>query len=312
MNYLVTGAAGFIGAALSKKFIEAGHNVVTIDNLSTGFEENIPKGVEFIKGDTFSSAIISKLYEYKFDAIYHLAGQSGGVTCWSDPLYDMNSNIASTLMLLNYARETGCKTFVYASSMSVYGDENPCPVREDDKLKPKSFYAVGKMASENYMRIYSEEYGLKCTALRLNNVYGPGQNMKNLKQGMASIFLAYALRDKHIVVLGDKNRYRDFVYIDDVVNAFILAGNGHEDELFNVYTVATNTKTTCEELINIIKKHLPFDVTVEYKGKTQGDQFGIFCSYEKICNSLGFKPKVSLETGMKRMIDWAVKDMEEI
>ena len=304
-NYLVTGAAGFIGAALAKRLIEEGHQVVTIDNLSTGIRENIPEGVVFIEGNTHDSEIIEKLYEYKFDGIYHIAGQSGGVTCWDDPIYDMNANITATLLLLDYARKSGCNRFVYASSMSVYGDENPCPVREDDNLKPKTFYAVGKLASENYMRIYSEEYGLKCTALRFNNTYGPGQNMENLRQGMVSIFLAYALKDHHIPVMGDKNRYRDFVYIDDQVNACIMALNGEEKDLFNVYTTATNRKTTCEQLINMMKAYLPFEVTVEYKGRTQGDQYGIFCSYEKIYNALGWEPKVKLEDGLKIMVDWA-------
>ena len=306
MNYLVTGAAGFIGSALAKRLVDEGNNVVTVDNLSTGFKENIPEGVTFFEGDTYDAKIIEKLNDYKFDAIYHIAGQSGGVTCWEDPIYDMNSNITSTLMLLDYAVKTDCKTFVYASSMSVYGDENPCPVREGDNIKPKTFYAVGKLASEHYMRIYSEYYGIKCTALRFNNVYGPGQNMENLRQGMVSIFLAYAIKDKHIPVLGAKNRYRDFVYIDDTVDACIMAANGKEKELFNVYTTATNRKTTCEQLIEIIKSNLPFDITVEYKGSTKGDQFGIFCSYEKIYNALGWEPKVSLEEGMKIMTEWAL------
>lgn len=306
MNYLVTGAAGFIGAALAKRLVSEGNNVVTVDNLSTGYVENIPEGVTFIKGDTYDTEIINRLKEYKFDAIFHIAGQSGGVTCWDDPLYDMNSNITATLMLLEYAKDTGCKTFVYASSMSVYGDENPCPVREGDELRPKTFYAVGKIASEQYMRIYSQEYGIKCTALRFNNTYGPGQNMENLRQGMVSIYLAYALKDRHIPVMGAKNRFRDFVYIDDQVEACILAANGKEKELFNVYTTATNRKTTCEQLVELIRSNLPFDITVKYKGSTKGDQFGIYCSYEKIYNALGWEPKVSLEEGLKIMVDWAM------
>lgn len=306
MNYLVTGAAGFIGAALAKRLVSEGNNVVTVDNLSTGYVENIPDGVTFIKGDTYDTETINQLKEYKFDAIFHIAGQSGGVTCWDNPLYDMNSNITATLLLLEYAKDTGCKTFVYASSMSVYGDENPCPVREGDELKPKTFYAVGKIASEQYMRIYSQEYGIKCTALRFNNTYGPGQNMANLRQGMVSIYLAYALKDRHIPVMGAKNRFRDFVYIDDQVEACILAANGKERELFNVYTTATNRKTTCEQLVEMIRRNLPFDITVKYEGSTKGDQFGIYCSYEKIYNALGWEPKVKLEDGLKIMIDWAM------
>lgn len=310
-NYLVTGAAGFIGAELAKRLIDEGHNVVTIDNLSTGKKEHIPSGVTFIEGNTYDLQVIERLHNQKFDVIFHLAGQSGGVTCWDDPVYDLNANVTSTLMLLEYAKRTGCKTFIYASTMSVYGDENPCPVKEDDNIKPKSFYAVGKNASEHYMRIYSDEYGIKCTALRLNNTYGPGQNMDNLLQGMVSIFLAQAINDHHIVVMGDKKRYRDFVYVEDTVNAFILAAEGKEESLYNYYTVATNRKTTCEQVVDQIKSLLPYDVTVEYKGKTQGDQFGIFCSYEKIYNALGWEPKVCFEDGLSTMVEWARAEMEK-
>lgn len=309
-SYLVTGAAGFIGAEIARKLIDRGDSVVTIDNLSTGLEEHIPDGVEFIFGNTYDPEVIDKLHGRKFDAIYHIAGQSGGVTCWEDPIYDLNSNVTSTLLLLDYARKYSCPKFIYASTMSVYGDENPCPVREDDNIKPKSFYAVGKNASEHYMRIYSSEYGIKCTALRLNNTYGPGQNMKNLMQGMVSIFLAHAITNHHIQVMGDKNRYRDFVYIDDTVRAFLLAENGNENDLYNYYTVCTNRKTRCSRIVDLIQEYLPYDVTVEYKGKTKGDQFGIFCSYEKIYNSLGWEPEVKLEDGLKTMVDWARKEME--
>lgn len=310
MRYLVTGAAGFIGAALAERLISEGHEVVTIDNLSSGYEEHIPQGVIFIKGDTFDASVIGKLYDYKFEAIYHIAGQSGGVTCWDDPIYDLNSNTASTLLLLDYARKTGCKKFIYASSMSVYGDENECPVSEDSQLNPKTFYAVGKIASENYMKIYSKEYGIKCTALRFNNTYGPGQNLKNLRQGMVSIFVAQALFNHHIAVMGDKERFRDFVYIDDQVDACIKAERGKEIELFNVYTTATNRKTTCETLVNMIIEELQGeDITVEYAGHTRGDQFGIYCSYDKINNALGWEPKICLEDGLKCMIEWAKEQL---
>ena len=116
-------------------------------------------------------------------------------------------------------KKTGCKEFIFASSMSTYGDHDPSLVSETTPTVPKSFYAVGKLASENYMRIYSDMYGIKCTALRFFNVFGIGQNMDNLKQGMASIYLAMAIRNQHITIKGSKDRFRDFVYIDDIVNA---------------------------------------------------------------------------------------------
>lgn len=304
---LVTGAAGFIGAEIAKELINEGRSVVTIDNLSTGTEEHIPQGVIFIKGDTFNEEVIRKLEKYEVDHIYHIAGQSGGITSYDDPIYDMESNIKSTLLLLDYAVKHKCKSFVYASSMSVYGDENLCPVPETATIKPKTFYAIGKMASENYMRIYAEQFGLKCTALRFCNVYGPGQNLKNLRQGMVSIFIAQAIENQHIHVMGSKDRFRDFVYIDDVVRACILASKGQEKEIFNVYNIATNIKTSVEELIALIAKEIPFEVSVEYKGNTPGDQYGIYCTNTLIYENLGWKPENSLQEGIVRMVEWALK-----
>ncbi len=306
-NYLVTGAAGFIAAHLAKTLIEQGHTVTTIDNLSTGFVENIPEGCRFIEGNDYEDEVLAKLNNEYFDAIFHIAGQSGGVTSFDDPVYDMNSNITSTLKLLDYAQKTGCKRFVYASSMSVYGDENPCPVYETSDLKPKTFYAVGKLASEHYMRLYSSFFGIRCTALRFNNTYGPGQNMQNLRQGMVSIFIAQAVKNHHIHVMGDKNRFRDFVHVSDNVRACIMAANGNEESLYNEYNVATNIKHTCEQLVTAIQNALPYEVTVEYNGSTPGDQYGIYCDYSKIEKNLGWKPTVQFDEGIAAMVDWATK-----
>lgn len=305
-TYLITGAAGFIGAALAKRLIDQGNKVVTIDNLSTGFESNIPKGVEFIKGNCQDESIISKLKNYTFDTIFHIAGQSSGEISFDNPVYDLQTNTQSTLLLLKYAREKGCKNFIYASSMSVYGDQPDRPISEQDKPIPKSFYGVGKLASENYMRIY-QQYGINCTSLRLFNVYGPGQNMENLRQGMVSIFLAQALDNNHIHVKGSKERFRDFVFIDDVVDSFIAAEN-KEHFKFDILNISTGTKTTVEELIKRIAGNLPNKPSVEFKGSTPGDQFGIVGSIKLANEILNWEPKYQLNAGISKMVKWALKN----
>lgn len=306
---LVTGGAGFIGAEIARTLLRQGHRVVTIDNLSTGSKEHIPENVIFIKGNTFDKEVLGKLGKYNIENIYHMAGQSGGITSYDDPVYDMDSNIKSTLLLLDYAVEHRCRSFIYASSMAVYGDGNDCPIIERTaNIKPNTFYGIGKMASENYMRIYAEQFGVKCTALRFCNVYGPGQNMENLRQGMVSIFMSQAIKDKHIHVMGSKKRFRDFVYIDDVVKACIMAANGREKNKFNVYSVATSKKTTVGELVGLIQEVIPFKVSVEYKGSTPGDQFGIYCSYDLIRTNLGWVPETNLQTGLAKMSEWALEN----
>jgi len=298
-EYLVTGGAGFIGSCLTKRLVQNGNKVTIIDNLSTGFESNIPNNVDFIQGDCQDKKIYKGLNK-KFDAIYHLAGQSSGEISFDDPIYDLQTNTQSTLLLLKYSLDTGCNRFLYASSMSVYGDHPDFPIEENMICKPKSFYGVGKVASEYYMNIY-QKLGIITTSLRMFNVYGPGQNMDNLRQGMVSIFLAMAMNNKHIVVKGNTDRFRDFIYIDDIIDALIISENN--PNAFNkVFNLATGIKTTVDTLLNNLKELLPYDVSIEIKGNTPGDQFGIYGDIEEIKKALDWNPKYSLELGLKEMI----------
>jgi UDP-glucose 4-epimerase len=299
---LVTGAAGFIGAAVTRKLRENGNGVITVDNLSTGFRQSIPNGVEFIQGDCQDARIIDRLAEVKFDAIFHIAGQSSGEVSYDDPVYDLQTNTQSTLLLLDLARKTGCKKFIYASSMSVYGRQPDMPVTEDADCFPQSFYAVGKLASEHYLRIY-QQFGISAVSLRLFNVYGPGQNMTNLRQGMLSIYLAQALKNKHILVKGSPDRYRDLVYIDDVVNSFLAVAE-KDTGSFCVYNVGTGIRTTVRKLIEKIQKALSFEVKVEFTGSTPGDLFGIYADVAKIKRDLNWSSECNLDEGLASMIAW--------
>lgn len=304
---LVTGAAGFIGSFVARALLEQGHKVVTIDNLSTGKREVVPEGCVFIEGDDFDDSIIKQLEAYKFDSIIHIAGQSSGEISFEKPVYDLQTNAQSTLMLLNYAKNTGCKEFIFASSMSVYGDKEDPLVSEQTFPTPKSFYAVGKLASENYMRIYSQMYGIKCTALRFFNVFGAGQNMDNLKQGMASIYLALAIRNHHITVKGSGDRFRDFVYIDDVVSSVLKSMNRAKGSMFEIYNVSNRRQIHVKDIVAYIEENLPYKVTHEYIEGTPGDQNGVYGVNDKIKVDLGWEGKVSFEEGMQRMINWALK-----
>ncbi len=303
-SYLVTGAAGFIGSAVAEKLINQGNQVVTIDNLSTGKESNIPHGCEFICGNDYDMDIIDALDKYNFSAIIHIAGQSSGEVSFEHPVYDLQTNTQSTLMLLDYAKRKGIKKFIYASSMSVYGDSDIEFVDEETVPCPKSFYAVGKLASEHYMRIYSI-YGIQCTALRFFNVYGIGQNMDNLKQGMASIYLAMALNNKEITVKGAKDRFRDFVYIDDVVDSVLAALHRTTGEQFEIFNVSTGVKHTVEQVIYHICSHLPYEIKVNYVDGTPGDQKGVYGNNNKLCNNLNWNPNYNFDIGIKKMIEWA-------
>lgn len=301
--FLVTGAAGFIGSALAKRLLKDGNDVVTIDNLTTGYVSAIPDGIKFIKGNCQDEKIIKSLEAYKFDAIYHIAGQSSGEISYDDPVYDLQSNTQSTLLLLKYAIKNECRKFIYASSMSVYGAQPDTNISESSLTQPESLYGVGKLASEHYLRLY-QKYGIDTFSLRLFNVYGPGQNMENLRQGMVSIYLAQALKNKHILVKGSADRYRDLVYIDDVVDAFVRCLEYRFNEA-KIYNVGTGVRTTVKTLIESIQGGLPEKVSVEYRGNTPGDIFGIYADIDKINKELAWKPKYNVQQGLENMINWA-------
>lgn len=302
---LITGAAGFIGSKVAQKFIELGNETITIDNLSTGKKENIPKETILLQGSCGDPDVIKQLESYTLEGIIHIAGQSSGEVSFENPAYDLESNTMSTVLLLDFARRKGIKRFVFASTMSVYGDATTLPVTENSALNPKSFYACGKLASESYLNIYSKN-NIECIGLRLFNVYGPGQNLDNLQQGMLSIFLAQALKSSSIVVKGSSNRFRDFVYIDDVVEAFRLLYFSTYSG-FKLYNICSGKPTKVIDLVNNILEKLEIDIPVIYEGNTPGDQFGIYGSSKALFRDHGWEPTISFDKGLEETVKWAKK-----
>jgi len=302
-NILLTGVAGFIGSKIAESLIQQGHSIAGIDNLKTGHIENVPEGVNFVIGDCADPEIFNKkrLSDIHFDTIIHFAGQSSGEISFDDPVQDLSDNCISTLNLLKLARNISCKNFIFASSMSVYGDAQSDLVNEAHSTRPLSMYAVGKLASENYLKIY-EQYGISSVSLRLFNTYGPGQNMSNLRQGMVSIYLAQAIENKNILVKGSPDRFRDFIYIDDVTKIVSYFVN-NEINGSEVYNVCTAMKTKVSTLIDVIKHVLNNDlIDVEFTGSTPGDQFGIIGDNSKLLKKLGNIKFVNIADGMQKFV----------
>jgi len=304
---LVTGGAGFIGSHLCRRLLQEGWVVDVLDNLSTGFRGNIPEGAGFVFGDVSKDEFLNLLPRDDYDAIFHLAAQSSGEISFEDPSYDLKTNCHSTLLLLSWSLQHGIRRFIYTSSMSVYGDQDSQPVKEEFTPKPKSFYGVGKLASESYVNIYSH-MGLETTSLRLFNVYGPGQNMENLKQGMVSIYMAYILKGQEIIVKGSPDRYRDFVYIDDVIECYMRC-LAHPSAYGKTYNVGSGVKTTVRDLVRaelLAFGHDPDRYPIRYESNTPGDTFGIYADITKIRNEVGWTAETSLEAGLSRMSQWAL------
>jgi len=297
---LITGVAGFIGSQVAKRFIREGYEVIGVDDLSSGSVSNIPKGIEFIRSDLSEKTTIVKLPK-DCRKILHLAGQSSGEISFDDPEIDLKKNTISTLNLIRYGLDNDVERIVYASSMSIYGQVAAGPVSEAQKPSPLSCYGVGKLATETYLDVYKNQ--LPFVALRMFNVYGPGQDLSNLKQGMVSIYVAQALATGRIEVKGSLTRFRDFIYIDDVVEAWFRAGT-YTSALGKRLNVGTGRKTTVAELLHRVCSLMPGS-THFVTNHTPGDQTGIFADVAEINNCLGMYDFTLLENGLPKLIDWA-------
>jgi len=297
---LITGVAGFIGSKIAEKALEKGFEVIGIDDLSSGKKEQIPTGLEFYAYDLSDKNLVHQL-PAKVDYILHLAGQSSGEISFDNPISDLEKNTHSTLNLIQFGIKNKVKKILYASSMSVYGAVKDVPISEQQEALPLSCYGVGKRASEQYLSIFGDQ--LPYISYRMFNVYGPGQDLTNMRQGMVSIFLSQALQSNAILVKGSLDRFRDFIYIDDVVDCWL---KGIElTELKNLtVNLGTGERTEVGDLVNEISRH--FDqpsLTVE--GSTPGDQFGIYADTSLLKESFQIDQLTSLKEGMKCFADWA-------
>lgn len=303
MKILITGVAGFIGGRLAEEALARGYDVVGVDDLSQGHENNIPKGCSFIKGDLKDQDFVKNIPK-DCEIILHLAGQSSGEVSFDNPISDLEKNTISTLNLIQYGILNRVKKIIYASSMSVYGATEDRAIDELYACTPLSCYGAGKLAAEQYLRIYQDQ--VPYTIFRMFNVYGPGQDMNNLRQGMVSIYLAHILRDGHIPIKGGMERFRDFIYIDDVVNVWLKS---IEDDHFKnqCFNLGTGVKTTVFELLQKIKRLLP-GFTWEELENTPGDQFGIYADTRKIQALLENCQFISLNEGLLEFVEWLKKN----
>jgi len=306
MRTLVTGVAGFIGSHVAQRLLADGHAVFGVDDFSNGRPENVPEGVEFLRRDLSNSRVIDEL-PGQVDVILHLAGQASGEKSFDDPLRDLICNVDSTINLIRYGILRKARRLIYASSMSVYGAAPDAPIAETHACAPLSCYGVAKLAGEHYLRIFQER--LPFVTFRIFNVYGPGQNMEDLRKGMVSIFLSQALKSGRVTVKGALTRFRDFIYVDDVVEACVRAMTtpAAENQIINL---GTGRRTTVEGLLRQIQRHVD-SMSWRVEGSTPGDQTGIFADNAKLAEVVGVNNFISLEDGLRRFADWARERIKE-
>jgi UDP-glucose 4-epimerase len=304
VRVLVTGGAGFIGAHLARALAQDGWDVEIVDDLSTGSRANLPAGVPFHQLDLGRTDALDALDGARFDAIAHVAGQSSGEKSFDDPVHDHDANARSTVLLANWALRHGVKTLVQASSMGVYGQPDSWPVAEDAPLRPRSWYGASKRAAEAALEVAARD-GLRTVSLRMFSIYGPGQDLREMRQGMASIFLAMLLRGEEVVVHGPLNRVRDFVYIDDCVDAWRRALS--RPDARGAINVGTGVGTTVGALIAemVAALGLPEDHPVRSEGTTPGDQHALAADTALARRVLGWEARTSLRDGLAAMLAWA-------
>ena len=293
MKILVTGGGGFVGNHLAQKLKDLGHEVLVNDFSNKVF--NCLTEFDVYDFD------LSEYEHFKYlpkdiDVIYHIAAQTSGYIGLVNPELDVDWNMKGTLNVCRFAKEIGVKKVIYTSSMAVYGEGDF--FKETDEINPISHYGVSKLCGELYLKQY-EQYGIDYTIFRLFNVYGYGQDMENLNQGMVSIYLAQSLKSKTIEVKGSFDRYRDFVYIDDVVSTLVLGLESKTNG--EIYNVATKRKTTVGELLDLIfKTHdNPNSFKAVNIGQYDGDQDGNTGDNRKL-KKLGWRPTMKLEDGIQK------------
>ena len=302
MKVLITGVAGFIGSRVARKFIEEGHKVIGIDNLSGGNFNNIPKEVDFYKIDLVDASEFSKLPN-DAQIILHLAGQSSGEISFHYPQEDLKKNTISTLNLIKFGIKNKVKKLIYASSMSVYGDFDCTEhgVKEESFLEPKSCYGIGKLSSEQYLNVFKDK--LPFVLLRMFNVYGPGQDMNNMRQGMVSIYLSQALKYRKIIVKGSLLRFRDFIFIDDVVESWYRI-SFCEEAKNQAINIGTGKKTTVKQILEVIKSITEVE-DVKIEDGTPCDQLGIYSDNSKLNELIKMPHYVNLQDGLQKFLYWA-------
>lgn len=300
MNILVTGGAGFIASHIADAFIEAGHNVVIIDNLTTGREDNINPKAKFYKADIRDD--LTKIFEeHNFDIVNHHAAQIDVRRSVTDPIYDAQVNILGTLNLLQNSIKFGVKKFMFASTGgAVYGEQDYFPADENHKQQPLSPYGISKLAVEKYLYFYKEVHGLKYTILRYANIYGPRQNPLG-EAGVVCIFLDKILAGDQPVINGTGEQTRDYVYVKDVVKANLLTLN---EEVSEVYNVGTGIETSVNELFRLINENFNNKIKEVHGPAKPGEQMRSVISSEKLFKKFGWKPSTLLRDGLKETIDY--------
>lgn len=303
MRVLITGGYGFIGSHVADRFFKEGYEVFIIDDLSSGKRENLS-----IKHKSYNLSVQDSNCEeifksYKFDVVIHLAAQVSVQKSIENPLNDMEINLVGLVNMLRLSQKYGVQKFLFASSAAVYGTKDELPIKEDANCNPISPYGISKWMGESYCQKWNEMYDLTSVCFRFSNVYGPRQS-NNGEGGVVSTFLKNILNDGSVVIHGDGNQTRDFVYVKDVADALYRASY---TKIEGVYNLSTNTQASVNNLLHYMEE-FHGDLNISYTATRSGDIFNSVLNNEKVIDVLNWSPMFSLKQGLKQTYDWALEE----
>lgn len=307
-KYLVTGGAGFIGSHLSRELVRLGHDVVVLDNLSTGKLENIQDfkdKIRFVEGSITELETVMDCCQ-GVDCVFHQAALPSVPRSVKDPLTSDEHNIGGTLRVFWGAHQSGVRRVVYAASSSIYGDTVELPKHEGMQPKPMSPYAVNKRVSELYGAVFNNLYGLSTIGLRYFNVFGPRQDPNSQYAAVVPKFITQFLDNTAPTIHGDGLQSRDFTYIDNVVEANIAACSAGEDAGGRSYNVALGGRITVKDLCLQIRDNIGCDIEPEHEETRAGDVRHSQADVSLARKYLGYEGKVDLDEGLRRTVKWYV------
>lgn len=301
MKCFVTGAAGFLGTALSNRLIEEGHQVIGLDDCSAGEPERLLPDVQFVRNDLNSKESLWRLLR-DVDCIYHLAAKVIVPDSLRYPGEYEKTNVGGTVTLLEAMHDVGNQKMVFASSGAIYGDQPVMPLREEMTPRPESPYAVSKLSGEYYIRTIGQLWGLQAVCLRIFNCYGPYQGFSFAHSPVIPTFLRQCALKGTVVIHGDGTRTRDFVYVDDVVDAFVAAMNlENSDE--TVINVGSGVETSVNDVLSLAEKVTGMVPQVIYNQRRGGGASRMCADLTIAGKKLNYQPKVMLEEGLRKTFE---------
>jgi UDP-glucose 4-epimerase len=300
---LITGGAGFIGSHIAERLVKGGESVRAYDNLTTGKRANLAhlrQDVELIEADIRDESRLASAIA-GCDVVFHEAAIVSVPYSVEHPEETLDVNLRGTLNVLQAARRTGVKRVVFASSAAVYGEVHAPPLVEAMLPAPIAPYGVEKLGSEHYLATWTKLFGLECVALRYFNVFGPRQDPSSPYSGVISIFADRILRGETPSIFGDGEQFRDFVYVDNVVDANLLAAT-HPAAPGRVYNVGCGMKTTLNELARMLGRACAREVTPTHGPPRAGDIRESLANIDRARTELGYAPKVDVQEGLRRLV----------